>query len=171
MMRSFLSSTLLLVTVLASRAFALNNIALGGSVGNVSATNFLTVNDAQLTKDCATQCAPANNAIQACTTDACLCDSATVTAITACEQCMFDALIANDTTSADPRAGSATALTAYAAACAAQNLTVPTSEITLTDPSDWDGPFGQGLGIPATVLTVGVGAALASGAIFIINTM
>ena len=45
------------------------------------------------------------------TNDQCLCDTATITAITSCQQCMFNDLVAKFTTSMDPRAGSATALT------------------------------------------------------------
>jgi len=171
-MHSFLSFTFLLVTLLASRAAALN-ITVGGSVGTVPASQFLTVDDAGITSDCQTQCTPANNAIQACgTNDSCLCNSTTVAAITACEQCMFNDLIAKNIPMPDPRAGSATALTAYAAACLADaNVTVPTTEITLTLPSDWDGPFGQSLSLPATVLTVIVASGLASGSIWVLSTM
>ncbi|CCM03224.1 uncharacterized protein FIBRA_05349 [Fibroporia radiculosa] len=171
-MRSFLSFTFLLVTLLASRALALN-ISVGGSVGTVPASQFLTVNDANLTNACQTQCSPANKAIQACgTSNTCLCDSATVTLITACEQCMFDELIAQNLPMVDPRAGSATALTAYQTACLdAVNVTVPTSEITLTLPTDWDGPFEQRLGVPATVFTVFMALVLACGSVYVINTM
>jgi len=43
--------------------------------------------------------------------DFCLCKPATVAAITACQQCMFNDLIARFAQTTDPRAGSATALT------------------------------------------------------------
>ncbi|KAF9815647.1 hypothetical protein IEO21_04437 [Rhodonia placenta] len=170
-MHSFLSFTFLLVTLLASRAFALE-INVGGTIGNVTAQQFLDINDETLTGACTPQCPTANTTVAACTTDACLCDPATVAAITTCEQCLFNTLIAKNIPMPDPRAGSATALTAYAAACLASvNITVPTSEITLTLPADWDGPFGQHLGLPATVITVIVATALASGCIYVVNTM
>ncbi|PCH43065.1 hypothetical protein WOLCODRAFT_153117 [Wolfiporia cocos MD-104 SS10] len=168
---SFLSFAFLLVVLLASRVSALE-ISVGGSVGNVTANDFLNITDSQVASDCQTQCAPATKAIDACgTSSSCLCDSATVTAITACEQCMFDALIAGDLPMVDPREGSQTALTAYATACAGVNVTVPATLTTLTLPADWDGPFGQGLGLPATIFTVIIAAALGSGCIYIVSTM
>lgn len=48
--------------------------------------------------------------MQACADDNCLCNNATVTLITACQQCMFDDLIHRFKTSTDPRVGSAPAL-------------------------------------------------------------
>ncbi|KAH9948450.1 hypothetical protein B0H21DRAFT_689975, partial [Amylocystis lapponica] len=149
------------------------NITVGGTVGTIPASEFLTVNDAQLMNDCQTQCAPGMSAIQACgdTNDACLCDSATVTSITACEQCMFNDIITLNARVADPRAGSTPALAAYAAACLLSNITVPATEITLVLPSNWDGPFGLGVGTVGTAITVIVGAMLGSGAIYVVNTM
>ncbi|GBE87149.1 hypothetical protein SCP_1003960 [Sparassis crispa] len=170
-MHSFFNLFFTLVAVLAGRALALN-ITIGGSLGVIPATQFLNVSDATLASDCQTQCAPGFTAIQACTDDVCLCDMSTVTAVTACEQCMFNDLISKNTVSSDPRAGSATALSAYAAACLASvNVTVPTTEITLTLPSDWDGPFGLGLDTAGTVITLIAGILLAGGSLTILNTM
>lgn len=38
-------------------------------------------------------------------------------------------------------------------------------------PDNWNGPFGQGLDIPATVVTVIAGAILGVGMITVVNTM
>ncbi|KZT03327.1 uncharacterized protein LAESUDRAFT_751737 [Laetiporus sulphureus 93-53] len=171
-MLSFVYTIFLLFTVLASRVLALN-ITVGGTVGIVPASEFLTVNDTYLTTTCQSQCTSAQTAITSCgTSNSCLCNSTTVTLITSCEQCMFDALIAEDLPMPDPRAGSATALTAYSAACLSDaNVTVPTTEIALTLPSDWDGPFGLHLGIPATIFTLVAATTIGSGAIWVICTM
>jgi len=174
-MRSFVGFLLLFVSMLAGRVAALN-ITVGGSVGTVPASEFLTLDSADsiFMTDCQTQCQPGMNAIAACgeTNDSCLCDSATVTNITACEQCMFNDVIAKNARPTDPRAGFTSALTAYAAAClAAVNVTVPTTEITLTLPADWDGPFGVGMGAAGTAFTLIAGLLLGTGSIYVINTM
>lgn len=63
-------------------------------------------------------------------------------------------------------------IVAYAAACLASvNVTVPTTETTLTLPPDWDGPFGLGLSPAGTAVTLIAGLLLGSGAIFVVNTM
>ncbi|KAH7924454.1 P-loop containing nucleoside triphosphate hydrolase protein [Leucogyrophana mollusca] len=110
--------------------------------------------------NCQSQCNNATTAINNCETDSCLCSIPTVTAITSCQQCMFDDLVTKFAVSSDPRAGSATALTAYGTACAASNLTIAASHLTLALPSNWDGPYGVSLGVPATVLTVATGVVL-----------
>ncbi|KIJ60437.1 hypothetical protein HYDPIDRAFT_43290 [Hydnomerulius pinastri MD-312] len=158
--------------LLAGQAFALT-IDVGGTLGNVTASDFLNVTDTYLLTDCQTQCNNATAMINTCATnDQCLCGPSTVTAITSCQQCMFDDLIAKFAESTDPRAGSATALTAYAAACLASvNITVPTSYITLTLAPDWDGPYGVHLGVPATVLTVAVGTLLGGGALLLLSNI
>lgn len=45
------------------------------------------------------------------------------------------------------------------------------AEFAITVPSDWDGPFGQGLNLGATIVTVIVGAVLGSGLIGVLCTM
>ncbi|KDQ54483.1 hypothetical protein JAAARDRAFT_38152 [Jaapia argillacea MUCL 33604] len=158
---------------LAGRVLALN-IAIGGAVGNVNASQFLAIPDPQITADCLTSCTPANTAILNCgdTNDTCLCSSDTVTAITACEQCMFADIINKNVKMPDPRAGSTPALAAYAAACLASvNVTIPPASIALALPQNWDGPAGLGLNMPATVVTVAVGAFLGGSAMFLLSTM
>ncbi|KAH7882136.1 P-loop containing nucleoside triphosphate hydrolase protein [Phlebopus sp. FC_14] len=149
--------------LLAGQAIALS-IDVGGSLGNISATEFL---------NCQTPCNNATTLINNCgNNDQCVCDPSTVSAITSCQQCMFNDLIDKFAQSSDPRAGSTTALTAYAAACLASvNITIPTSFITLELPSNWDGPFGLGLGVPATVLTVAVGVLLGGGGLLLLSNI
>ncbi|KAH7911786.1 P-loop containing nucleoside triphosphate hydrolase protein [Hygrophoropsis aurantiaca] len=167
-MRSFIGLAASLV-LLAGQALALT-IDVGGSVGNVPANEFLNVTDTYLLNDCQTQCNNATSAINNCgTSDSCLCGPSTVEAITSCEQCMFDVLITNFAVSSDPRAGSQAALTAYGAAClASTNITVPAPYLALAIPSNWDGPYGVSLGLPATALTVAVGTLLGGGAILLL---
>ena len=52
---------------------------------------------------------------QACTDDACFCDDSTLKAVGACEQCMFNALIAGNLQMTDPREGNQVALTGASA--------------------------------------------------------
>ncbi|KAL4063982.1 hypothetical protein V8B97DRAFT_2011248 [Scleroderma yunnanense] len=158
-MVSVMRSLGIALLVLAGQAHSLT-IDVGGSVGTISADNFLNVADARLLSD---NC---NG------DDLCLCGPETVTAITACQQCMFNDLISTLSQSTDPRAGSATALTAYGTAClAAVNITIPPQLITLQLPSNWDGPYGVSLSEPATVLTIAVGALLGGSAILLFSNM
>ncbi|KAF8272688.1 hypothetical protein EI94DRAFT_206128 [Lactarius quietus] len=159
--------------VLAGQALALN-IVIGGNVGNVSAENFLTVQDSTLTNLCQSSCGPATSAIQACNDDdACLCTNTTVTAITACQQCYFTNIIQENRQMPDPRAGSTPALAAYTAACKASsaNVTVPATEIALTLPPDFYGPTDEHLNLGETIIYVGVGAMIGVGSIVILCTM
>ncbi|KAG1731431.1 hypothetical protein EDB19DRAFT_1722385 [Suillus lakei] len=166
-MRFAIASLLLL----AGQALSLS-IAVGGSVGTVDATQFLNVTDAYLLADCQTECTNANTQITMCAAnDSCLCASNTVTSITSCEQCMFSDLIAKFTTSTDPRAGSTAALTAYATACSSVGFTVPSSLVTLSVPSNWDGPLGVSLSTVSTILIVGVTAVLGGGSILLLSNM
>jgi len=159
-----------LLAVFASRVLALN-ITLP-TLGAISASEFLDVQDADIKTNCQDVCTPATNAISACSdNDSCLCNTATVTAITACQQCMFTDLIHRFTTASDPRIGSAPALTAYVTACNASGIVVPATEVALTVPSDWNGPFGQGLNIAGTVITVGAALFLGLGCIGVVNSM
>ncbi|KAF8553617.1 hypothetical protein OG21DRAFT_1485274 [Imleria badia] len=168
-MRSIVS--LLSFLWLAGQALALS-IDVGGTLGNVSATDFLNVTDTYLLTDCQTQCNNANSIITSCgTSDQCLCNTTTVTAITSCQQCMFNDLVAKFTTSTDPRAGSATALTAYATACVGVNITISTSLVTLTTPPGWDGPFEVTLTTWETVLTVAAAAVLGGGALLLLSNV
>jgi len=159
--------------VLAGQALSLN-IVIGGSVGNVTADNFLTVQDSTLTNQCQSSCGLATTAIQACSDDdACLCNNETVTAITACQQCYFTNIIDDNRQMPDPRAGSTPALAAYVAACLASpaNVTVPATEVALTLPPSWDGPVAEHLNLGETIVYVGVGAVIGVGSIVILCTM
>ncbi|KAH9993021.1 hypothetical protein BJV77DRAFT_944654, partial [Russula vinacea] len=158
---------------LSPAALALN-IVIGGSVGNITADNFLTVQDSSLTSQCQTDCGPANTAIQACNgDDGCLCSNDTVTAITACQQCYFTTIIQGNRRMPDPRAGSTPALAAYVAACQASsaNVTVPATDAVLQLPPGWDGPTGVHLNLGETILYVMTGAIIGVGSLGIICTM
>ncbi|KAI0255415.1 hypothetical protein BJV78DRAFT_1175151 [Lactifluus subvellereus] len=158
---------------LAGQALALE-IVIGGHVGNVTADKFLTVGDADLTSRCQPSCSPATTAIEACEgDDTCLCRNATVTAITACQQCYFTTLIQENRQMPDPRAGSTPALKAYVTACHASsaNITVPATEVALKLPSDWDGPTGIHLNLGETIVYVGAGAIIGVGSLAILCTM
>ncbi|KAH9010848.1 hypothetical protein EDB85DRAFT_2047377 [Lactarius pseudohatsudake] len=162
-MRSFFLFAFALV--LAGQALALN-IVIGGSVGNVTADKFLTVQDSTLTNQCQSSCGTANTAIQACNSDdACLCRNDT--------QCYFTNIIKDNRQMPDPRAGSTPALAAYVAACKAPplNVTVPATEVALTLPPGWDGPTGVPLNLGETIVYVGVGAVIGVGSIVILCTM
>ncbi|KAI8972619.1 hypothetical protein BD414DRAFT_525275 [Trametes punicea] len=156
----------------AGQALARLNITIDG-LGVIPASQFLSVND-PVRNDCSNDCDPANAAIQGCgdDNDSCLCRNDTVSAILNCQECMFTQLIHLNRRPEDPRAGQATALTAYSTACN-NSLGSPlaTSQITLTVPSDWDGPFGQGLNTFGTVVSVAAAAILGSGLIAVVNTM
>lgn len=103
---------------------------------------------------------------------------------------MFNDLVAKFTTSTDPRAGSATALTgklatlvipsflhthtsakAYATACSGVNVTVPTSLVTLTTPPGWNGPFEVQLSTGETALTVAAATLLGGGALLLLSNV
>jgi len=171
-MRSFFAFALFVVA-LAGRAMALN-IVLGVPLGNLTASELLSVPDGPMKTNCASSCDPANQAIQACgdTNDACLCNNATVTAIVVCEQCMLTDLINRNQPKPDPRAGSNPALGAYAAACkGSQNITLSPLAISLTLPPTWDGPFDVEMGLPGTIVTVMTGAFLGVSAILLLSNM
>jgi len=168
-MRSFFALASLMA--LAGRALALD-IIVGGVIGNLTALSMLNVSDSVLVTRCQAQCDSATTAIHACVDDNCLCDNTTVTAIVACEQCMFDVVIATNNPKPDPKAGSTPVLAAYSAACQESvNVTLAPTAIGLTLPADWNGPVTLSLNIPATIVTVGIGAILGSGAFFILNSM
>ena len=71
---------------------------------------------------------------------------------------------------------------AYVAACNTANITVITNgtastltiaaaDAALTLPPNWDGPFGQGLNIGTTVVTVAAATLLGGGLIGVLITM
>jgi len=156
---------------LAGRGLGLN-IVLGGQVGNVTASQFLIV-PAQLQGDCQSICDPANSAIRGCNNnDTCLCLNDTVVPIRNCEQCLFTSLIRRNEKMPDPRVGSSPALTAYSAACLASvEVAIPVADITLTLPSNWDGPVSLVLPGGLTGVVVAVGAMVGLCGIYIVSSM
>ncbi|KIK92238.1 hypothetical protein PAXRUDRAFT_830142 [Paxillus rubicundulus Ve08.2h10] len=159
-------------TLLAGQALALT-VDVGGTLGNITADDFLNVTDTYLLSDCQTQCNNATAMINTCgTSDQCLCGPSTVTAITSCQQCMFNDLVDQFAESTDPRAGSATALTAYATACSTSvDVTIPTTFIALEVAPNWDGPVGVHLSAPATALSVAAATLLGGGACVLLSNM
>ncbi|OJT01576.1 hypothetical protein TRAPUB_7972 [Trametes pubescens] len=174
-MRSFILAAFF--ALCASQVFALGVNITG--LTTLSATDFLAPADASLAS-CSN---PAPNAgpctlalanVTACgTDDGCLCNNATVLSIVACEECMFTQLVNDNRRPSDPRAGQTSAIAAYGAACTVANHTIALTkdEIALTVPSNWDGPFGQGLTTLGTVVTVAAGAFIGVGMITVVNTM
>ncbi|KAI0030734.1 hypothetical protein K488DRAFT_53586, partial [Vararia minispora EC-137] len=97
--------------------------------------------------------------------DACLCETGVVGSVLSCQQCFFASLIEQNRRIPNLLAGSAPALTQYGNSCA--HLTPPAmvqaSLLTLTLPSNWDGPAALPLNTGETVvyfvavLTLGIG--------------
>ncbi|KAH8084913.1 P-loop containing nucleoside triphosphate hydrolase protein [Cristinia sonorae] len=158
------------VAMLASQVLALN-ISIP-PLGNITADQFLDVTDQTAKNNCETQCDGGNRAIAACAgDDGCLCSSATVTAVTTCQQCMFTDLIHRFATSQDPRVGSTAALGAYVKACTTSGHPVDAKEAVLVPPPDWNGPFGQGLNTATTVVGVAFATLIGLGCIWTVNSM
>jgi len=169
-MRTFFACTLF-VMALAGRAIALN-IVFGGALGNLTASQIIPTS--QVTAACQGSCNPATQAILVCgdTNDACLCSTATVSSIVACEQCMFSDLIARNAPIPDPRVGSTPLLAAYSAAClASQNITIPAASITLAVPANWNGPFAIVMSVPVAIVTAIVGGMLGLAALLILSNL
>jgi len=172
-MHSPASLLLAVLALLAGRVLALN-ISVGGFLGVIPASEFLNTTVQPFTSDCSSQCAPGIAAIKSCgdTDDACLCNSTTVAAVLACEQCFFTDFIRLNEIPVDPRMDATPALTAYTTACnASTGVAIPATAVALTLPADWDGPFGQGLSTAGTVVVVGVATLLGTGLITVLNTM
>ncbi|TBU59860.1 hypothetical protein BD310DRAFT_816208 [Dichomitus squalens] len=158
MMRSPFSLFVAVLALFAGHVLALN-ITIGGR--NITAPQFLNTSDIVL-QDSALNTCGAN--------DTCACAASTVSLVLGCQQCMFNQLIARNKQPVDLLAGQASALTAYSTACT--NITaVNASQVTLTLPPDWDGPFGQGLTTGTTVVAVIAAFVLGLCSITIVNTM
>jgi len=84
---------------------------------------------------------------------------------------MYTALITANKPLPDLRAGSTPMLQAYQAACGAFNFTVTTAQVALTLPANWDGPFGQGLNLAGTVVSVGAAFILGMGSLFLLSNL
>lgn len=161
-----------LCVLLAGRALAFS-ISVAG-VGNLTATEFLTISDSALQTACNDTCGDARSAVATCGDDGvCLCNNATATAIFNCEQCMFWTLIAEHRAMPEPLAGSQPALTAYATACAANgtNVNVPANLTKLVLPPGWNGPEEFVLSPGTTAVTLIAALLLGGGAIAVVNSM
>ncbi|KAI1790612.1 hypothetical protein LXA43DRAFT_1146384 [Ganoderma leucocontextum] len=153
MMRSPLAFLLAVLAFLGGHVLAELNITIDGK--NITAAVFLASNDSVRTS------APACNG-----NNTCLCNDATKP-ILDCEECMFTQLITLNKRPADQLAGQASSLSAYTTACNGSAAT----NLTLTLPLDWDGPFGQGLTVGTTVIAVGSAFILGLFSITIVNSM
>ncbi|KAI0790911.1 hypothetical protein C8Q75DRAFT_79450 [Abortiporus biennis] len=157
-----------LFALIAGQALALN-VTLGTT--SVQPAQVIVNPDAQLTSACQASCAPATQSLQACTDDACFCSNATFAVIRDCEQCYFNELISTFKESVDPTRDPSAVLTAYKTACTTIGQ-IPLANLTaVTLPSNWNGPFGQGLNLGATVVTVIAAFGLGSGLIYTVCTM
>ncbi|KAI0668825.1 hypothetical protein C8Q78DRAFT_1043171 [Trametes maxima] len=169
-MRSFILAAFL--AAFAGQVFAQLNITIP-TLGVIHASQFLTVNDSVFT-DCSSDCSPAITAIQQCGDNdlACLCNTTTtIVPIVKCQQCMFTDLVHLNRRPQDPRAGQTDAIAAYVSGCTLANRTVDTTLTKLQVPSDWNGPFGQGLTTFGTVVSVLAATVLGAGMITVVNTM
>jgi len=161
------------LALFAGQALGLS-VSVGGSLGNITAIEVIDIPAGQLKTNCQMACTPAFSAIQSCdaSDDNCLCKNETVVAIRDCQQCMYSELIKKNEKMPDPRAGSTPVLSAYSAACLASvNVTIPPKSIALTVPADWDGPNGESMGLPATVLAVITTGIIGVGGIWIVSNM
>ncbi|KAI0742769.1 hypothetical protein C8Q80DRAFT_1273380 [Daedaleopsis nitida] len=141
----------------------------------VQATDFLSSNISDVVRsDCNAECQPGVNAINACGTDnSCLCNTTTtIPLVVSCEECMFEKLIARFKKPDDPLAGQTNALTAYMTSCNnATNSTLDSKLFALHVPDNWDGPFGQGLNLPTTIVAVIFTTIFGGGLISVLCTM
>ncbi|KII90284.1 hypothetical protein PLICRDRAFT_107687 [Plicaturopsis crispa FD-325 SS-3] len=142
-------------------------------MGNITASQMLNLPNDQILSDCSSTCSPATSAIQACSdsNDACLCANETVNALLACEQCMFARTIELNVPMSNMLAGSQPALTAYATACGASNITVPPTQVALTLPATWAGPHDVILSLPLTVIVVILGGVLGTGSLYMLSSL
>ncbi|KIP09410.1 hypothetical protein PHLGIDRAFT_34440 [Phlebiopsis gigantea 11061_1 CR5-6] len=158
--------------LLAGRVYSLNITVPG--MGNLTQTQFLKLSDATLISVCGQTCTGADTIIAACGTDeGCVCANATAQAVYNCEQCVFTELIKENRPMPDVLSGNQVVLTSYKTACAAAplNVTIPAEFVTLQLPSDWDGPFGQGLTTFTTAVYLASALIIGGGAITVVNTM
>jgi hypothetical protein len=105
-----------------------------------------------------------------------LCNNQTVKAFMACEQCMFNGIIAANKPMPDPRAGSTPVIQGYLASCKERaNVTElmfdTTVALKLALPPTWDGPTGIFVPNIGLVFTVGAGVFLGTSAIVLLSNM
>ncbi|KAI0095233.1 hypothetical protein BDY19DRAFT_916890 [Irpex rosettiformis] len=147
------------------------NITLNaGGIVNVTADQFLAVNDQALLDTCKPNMTAAMAAIGKCANSdaACLCDHGLTALVGDTEQCYFNKLVKDNRPmpGGDIRAGGQTALTAYLNACKGSNVTnLTATDFTLTLAPNWDGPFGQGLNTATTAITLIAALLLGGGCI------
>jgi len=157
---------------LAGRVLALN-ISVSGIPGNITADQFLMQSDMMLSNQCTSQCAPGMSAVQGCQGDnTCLCSNTTVSAVRDCQECYFTNIVNDNRKMPNLLAGSAPALSAYSAACTAdQNITVAPALIALSVPDGWEGPVAMHLSTGATIIYLISCIAIGASLITVICTM
>jgi hypothetical protein len=150
--------TLSLLLLLASQVSAFNfNISFG--TGTLNGSELLPTSYNGAIATCSSNCSIVQNELVACQNDAtCLCTNTTLVAeLRNCEQCMYQSLIEANAPmppESDQKAGSTPMLVGYQTACSAFNFTLNATQVSLTLPANWDGPFGLGLNTGGTVVSV-----------------
>ncbi|PBK92666.1 hypothetical protein ARMGADRAFT_1013207 [Armillaria gallica] len=178
-------SILFLSLFLAGRVFAFSfNVTVTPALAALPPLELLNFTFSAPIDSCQSFCNNASSVITTCTSSAqaatpspdgtpdpasgCLCSDSTVSALLNCEQCIYTAQIAANVPRSDPRAGSQPLLAAYAAACAAANITV---KAALTLPENWDGPAGMHLSVVGTVFTVMAATGMGVGAMWVLSNL
>ncbi|KAJ3838104.1 hypothetical protein F5878DRAFT_661487 [Lentinula raphanica] len=163
-----------LLIVLASQASAFTfNVSFGTQ--NLSATDLLPTSFPGPIAACASNCTNVQSEFTACQNNAtCLCSNTQLVAdFRNCEQCMYQGLINANAPLPDPKAGSTPILSGKCliSACGAFNITLNTTQVALTLPAGWDGPFGLGLDIGGTVVTVGAAFILGMSSLLLLSNL
>ncbi|KJA17152.1 hypothetical protein HYPSUDRAFT_46681 [Hypholoma sublateritium FD-334 SS-4] len=161
---------LLFVAFFAAHALAQFSVSFN-NVG-MTALEILAIPASPVATACGSNLTETTGLFTACNNDPqCLCNSASVTSFVNTETCMFNELIRQNVKSPSPLAGSNVLVGAYAAACAANNITVPAAQSALVVPPGWDGPYVAVLSTGPTVVVVGVGAILGLSALYILSNL
>ncbi|KAJ7224509.1 hypothetical protein GGX14DRAFT_426021 [Mycena pura] len=130
------------IFVLAGRALASNfNVSVNKHL--YLASQILAFDPTPVTSQCNANCSVLQTALSQCKPDdtACFCANSTATLLQACEECLFQKLVAANAR-ADQRAGSNQVLAGWTANCAASNLTIVPIGLSPADlGASWDGPF------------------------------
>ncbi|KAI5990458.1 hypothetical protein EDD15DRAFT_2280362, partial [Pisolithus albus] len=166
-------------------------IDVGGSVGNVSAADFLDVPDTHLLVACQDPCRNATILIQVRTPPILLnlhsttstyiellVPTTSASAVPFAESTgsprwislgtnwsVFETVTSRDVLTNQP-------ISAYGTACSSSvNVTIPSQIITLQVPPNWDGPYLVVLSLPATAVVVAAGALLGGSALLLLSNM
>ncbi|KAM6493419.1 hypothetical protein JOM56_011553 [Amanita muscaria] len=157
----------ILLSLLAGRVSAVFNLTVGNQV--LLAGNILDIPSSGVQSACSTNCSAADATLKGCQDDsACLCRNNTISSLSACEQCMFDFLVARFQEAPDPKVGSQAVLDAYAAACQATNQTLTPRSTSLLLGPNWNGPEDTSLSTGGAVVVVTIGGLLGVSALYLL---